>query len=66
MALVGGNTYRVLVESKSRPSDTVNQNDINFNVLNRHRSNSSEDYVVAFAKRFLGGHMEKDIIFASR
>ena len=58
-ALMGENTYRVLVETKSRSSGTISQNDVNFNALTEHKLKASADYVVIFGADFGGGNLEK-------
>ncbi len=58
-APMGSNTYRALVETKSRSSGTVSQNDVNFNALNEHKVKSNADFVLVLAADFSGGNLEK-------
>jgi hypothetical protein len=44
-AAMGEKTYRVLIDSKSRTSGVVQQNDVNFLVLEKQKQNSSADHV---------------------
>jgi hypothetical protein len=58
-APMGSDTYRALVETKSRSSGTVHQNDVNFNALNEHKIKANADFVMVFAADFGGGNLEK-------
>jgi hypothetical protein len=58
-APMGSDTYRALVETKSRSSGTVNQNDVNFNALNQHKVKWNADFVLVLAADFSGGNLEK-------
>lgn len=62
-APMGDKTYRVLIDSKSRTSGVVQQNDVNFLVLEKQRQNASADYVVIVGCGFAGGQLEE---FAAR
>jgi hypothetical protein len=58
-AAMGEKTYRVLIDSKSRASGTVQQNDVNFQVLDKQKQNASADYVVIVGAGFSGGNLEE-------
>jgi hypothetical protein len=58
-APMGSNTYRAIVETKSRSNGTVIQNDVNFNALNEHKVKSNADFVLILAADFSGGNLEK-------
>lgn len=58
-ALMGLQSYRVLIEAKSRTSGTVSQNDVNFFAVKDHKQKASADYAVVFANDFSGGNLEK-------
>lgn len=58
-AAMGEKTYRVLIDSKSRGSGTVQQNDVNFQVLEKQKQNASADYVVIIGASFSGGNLEE-------
>jgi hypothetical protein len=56
-AMMGERTYRVLIDSKSRTSGIVQQNDVNFQVLDKQKQNASAEYVVVVAAGFAGGNL---------
>jgi hypothetical protein len=58
-ASMGEKTYRVLIDSKSRASGTVQQNDVNFQVLDKQKQNASADYVVVVGAGFAGGNLQE-------
>jgi len=62
-AAMGEKTYRVLIDSKSRASGVVQQNDVNFLVLEKQKQNASADHVVVVGADFAGGNLEE---FASK
>lgn len=62
-AAMGDKAYRVLIDSKSRASGVVQQNDVNFQVLEKQKQNASADHVVVVGADFAGGNLEE---FASK
>jgi hypothetical protein len=58
-ASMGDKTYRVLIDSKSRTSGVVQQNDVNFLVLEKQKQNASAEYVVIVGADFAGGQLEE-------
>jgi hypothetical protein len=58
-AAMGDKTYRVLIDSKSRTSGIVQQNDVNFLVLEKQKQNASADHVVIVGAGFAGGQLEE-------
>ena len=58
-AAMGEKTYRVLIDSKSRTSGVVQQNDVNFLVLEKQKQNASADHVVIVGAGFAGGQLEE-------
>ena len=58
-AAMGEKTYRVLIDSKSRTSGVVQQNDVNFLVLEKQKQNASADHVVVVGADFAGGNLEE-------
>ncbi|MCH8047310.1 MAG: restriction endonuclease [Planctomycetes bacterium] len=58
-AVMGEDTYRLLIETKSRSSGVVNQNDVNFNALNQHKAKANADFVLVLATDFSGGNLEQ-------
>lgn len=58
-AAMGEKTYRVLIDSKSRASGVVQQNDVNFLVLEKQKQNASADHVVVVGAGFAGGQLEE-------
>lgn len=56
-ALLGEKTYRILIDSKSRASGVVQQNDVNFHVLDKQKQNASADHVVIVGAGFAGGNL---------
>ncbi len=58
-AAMGEQSYRILVDSKSRTSGTVQQHDVPFPVLKRQKSLASADYVVVVGPKFAGGQLEQ-------
>lgn len=58
-ASMGEKTYRLLIDSKSRASGTVQQNDVNFQVLEKQKQNASANYVVIVGAAFSGGNLEE-------
>jgi hypothetical protein len=58
-AAMGEKTYRLLIDSKSRASGIVQQNDVNFQVLDKQKQNASADYVVVVGADFAGGNLEE-------
>jgi hypothetical protein len=57
-APMGPSRYRLLVETKSRASGVVNQNDVNFQALNGHKAKAGADHTVVIAADFAGGNLE--------
>jgi hypothetical protein len=57
-ASMGEMTYRILIDSKSRTSGNVQQNDVPFLVLDKQKQNASADYVVVVGPGFAGGQLE--------
>ncbi|HUQ68131.1 MAG TPA: restriction endonuclease [Planctomycetaceae bacterium] len=58
-AVMGLQSYRVLIEAKSRTNGIVTQNDVNFFAVKEHKQKSAADYAVVFANGFSGGNLEK-------
>lgn len=58
-AVMGEKTYRVLLDSKSRASGIVQQNDVNFLVLDKQKRTASADYVAVVGAGFAGGQLEE-------
>jgi hypothetical protein len=58
-APMGEKTYRVLIDSKSRGVGVVQQNDVNFQVLEKQKQNASADHVVVVGADFAGGNLEE-------
>jgi hypothetical protein len=58
-ALMGEATYRVVVETKSRGSGVINQNDVNFDALKEHKAKADADSMVVIGPEFSGGNLEK-------
>lgn len=58
-ATMGQKSYRVLIDSKSRASGTVLQNDVNFLVLDSQKQKSSADHVVVVGAAFAAGQLEE-------
>lgn len=58
-AAMGEKTYRVLIDSKSRTSGVLQQNDVNFLVLEKQKQNASADHVVIVGADFAGGQLEE-------
>ena len=58
-AAMGEKSYRILIDSKSRASGTVQQNDVNFLVLDKQKQNSSADHVAIIGAGFAGGQLEE-------
>src|SRR5262249_23663539 len=58
-AVMGEKTYRVLIDSKSRTSGVVQQNDVNFLVLDKQKQFVSADYVVIVGAGFAGGQLQE-------
>jgi hypothetical protein len=58
-APMGEQTYRVLIDSKSRASGTVQQNDVNFPALDKQKQSASADDVVIVGAGFAGGNLEE-------
>ena len=58
-AAMGEKTYRLLIDSKSRTLGVVQQNDVNFQVLEKQKQNVSVDHVVVVGKDFAGGNLEE-------
>lgn len=58
-AAMGEKTYRVLIDSKSRATGTVQQNDVNFLVLDKQKQNASADHVVIVGATFARGQLEE-------
>src|SRR5581483_7195037 len=56
-AAMGEKTYRVLIDSKSRTSGVVQQNDVNFLVLEKQKQNASADHVAIVGAGFAGGQL---------
>lgn len=56
-AAMGEKTYRVLVDSKSRASGTVQQNDVHFPVLAKQKQNASAEFVAVVGAAFAGGNL---------
>ena len=58
-APMGDKTYRVLIDSKSRTSGVVQQNDVNLLVLGKQKQNASADHVAVVGADFAGGQLEE-------
>jgi hypothetical protein len=58
-AVMGTQSYRVLIEAKSRANGTVTQNDVNFFAVKEHKQKAAADYAVVLANEFAGGNLEK-------
>lgn len=58
-AAMGDKSYRVLIDSKSRTSGVVQQNDVNFLVLEKQKQNASADHIVIVGAAFAGGQLEE-------
>jgi hypothetical protein len=58
-ATMGEKTYRILIDSKSRTSGVVQQNDVNFLVLDKQRQSASADFTVIVGADFAGGQLEE-------
>lgn len=58
-ALLGEGTYRGLIDTKSRSSGCVQQNDVNFQALREHKSRFKADYMVVLGADFSQGNLEK-------
>jgi Restriction endonuclease len=58
-AAMGEKTFRLLIDSKSRASGVVQQNDVNFHVLEKQRQNSGADHVVVVGADFSAGNLEE-------
>ena len=58
-AAMGEKTYRVLIDSKSRASGVVQQNDVNFHVLEKQKQNASADHIVIVGADFSSGNLEE-------
>jgi len=58
-AAMGEKTYRVLIDSKSRGSGVVQQNDVNFLVLDKQKQSASADHVAVVGAGFAGGQLEE-------
>ena len=56
---MGDASYRVLIETKSRASGVIHQNDVNFNALNEHKAKANADYMIVLGADFSGGNLEK-------
>ncbi len=56
-APMGKKSYRVLIDSKSRASGVVQQNDVNFHVLEKQKQNAGADYVAIVGADFAGGNL---------
>lgn len=57
-APMGESGYRALIDTKSRSSGCVQQNDVNFHALNQHKSKVSADYSMVLGPDFSGGNLE--------
>ena len=57
-ASMGEMTYRILIDSKSRASGIVQQNDVPFPVLEKHKLHASADHIVVVGPAFAGGQLE--------
>jgi len=58
-APMGEAAYRVIIDTKSRSSGTIQQNDVNFNALKEHKKVANTDYVMVLGANFSGGNLEK-------
>jgi hypothetical protein len=58
-AAMGERTYRVLIDSKSRSSGTIQQNDVNFHALDKQKQNASADCVAVVGAAFAGGNLQE-------
>lgn len=58
-AAMGEKTYGLLIDSKSRTVGVVQQNDVNFQVLEKQKQNASADHIVVVGKDFAGGNLEE-------
>ena len=57
-AAMGEKAYRVLIDSKSRAVGVVQQNDVNFQVLEKQKQKASADHVAVVGSDFAGGQLE--------
>ncbi len=57
-APMGEARYRVLIDTKSRSSGCVQQNDVSFPALNQHKAKVSADYTMVLGPDFSGGNLE--------
>ena len=57
-APMGEARYRVLIDTKSRSSGCVQQNDVSFPALNQHKAKVSADYIMVLGRDFSGGNLE--------
>jgi hypothetical protein len=58
-APMGDASYRALIDTKSRSSGIVQQNDVNFNALNEHKAKVNVEYVMVLGTDFSAGNLEK-------
>ncbi len=58
-AAMGEQSYRVLLDSKGRTSGVVQQNDVNFLVLEKQKQSASADYVAIVGASFAKGQLEE-------
>jgi len=56
-APMGEKSYRVLIDSKSRTSGTVQQNDLPYPALQKQKQNANADYIVVVGPGFAGGQL---------
>ncbi|MDX1963417.1 MAG: restriction endonuclease [Pirellulales bacterium] len=58
-ANMGEKSYRVVIDSKSRTSGIVQQNDVHINVLLQQKQRASADFVMVLGAAFAGGNLEE-------
>ncbi len=58
-APMGDTSYRVLIDTKSRASGIIQQNDVNFNALIEHKTKVNVDYAMVLGADFSGGNLER-------
>lgn len=56
-ASMGEKSYRILIDSKSRASGTVQQNDVPYPALLKQKASASANYVVVIGPGFAGGQL---------
>ncbi len=58
-AAMGERSYRLLLEAKSRASGSLQQNDVNFQALEKQKQNASAQFVSVVAVSFSSGNLEE-------